>query len=317
MLSADNTVNMELIAVSAGKEMHYRYATQYVPAASQSRQGWFARTDGATAAWAKPSVKLDLGRQTALSVQNNPRQWIGTDGVAHGSGGRGGQGAHDAVVPETRAVRELLTSPQAGTAGVSTSACWTIPQTIYYNKREHFVTTQTMSGIPETVTESASATHTLGVAYKSSYGSWGANGSMSMSRSGSVSVSQTKSSSYTIYNRVNYRDYDLYCGNGTYDGTYRQPYSFYDLLTNDGSTASKTWFYHCGHHSAGQTWDTGSATNTTYAGGVDLSILNLSAQSGYGRSLNLHYKFKVAGQVCGSNPLGPASSSRVEADIYG
>lgn len=323
VLSSGNLVNLELIAVSGGKEMHYRYSSEYATGKDKaSPHGWVIRSNGADSPWARPDFRLDFGRQTAMTVGNDPRQWIGSNGAILGSGIKSARAMHNAAAPETRATRELVGSLQnrAGASAplsVSPDSCWTVPQTIYYDKKEHFVTTETMSGIPETVTESASARHTLGVAYKSAYGGWGASGSMSMTRSGSVSVSQTKSTSHTIFNRVNYRDYDMWCGSGTFNGTYRQPYSFYDLLTNDGTGVGESWFYNCGHHSAGQTWDTGSATNATYSAGVTLQIADLSAQSGYGASLNLHYKFTTAGQVCGNNSAGPANSSKVEADTYG
>ena len=48
--------------------------------------------------------------------------------------------------------------------------------------------------------------------------------------------------------------------------------------------------------------------------GVTLTILSLSAQSGYSSSLNLHYASNVKGEVCGTNPKGPLYSSQVEAD---
>ena len=194
--------------------------------------------------------------------------------------------------------------------------CLIIAGTIYYNIKEHFLTAETFGGkIPETITEgtNSSSTHTLGVAYSYSgnYGTWGANGTMSLTDSHTNQVSSTFTVPYTVYNRVNYRQY-----NGTCGGHWRRPYSFYDLLTNDGRQVGVTWQYHCTPHRVGDIWISGYAKDATVAGGVNLGILNVSAQAGYGTSVQLQYHFRVAGEVCGNSTSGPLNSSLVEADPY-
>ena len=57
-------------------------------------------------------------------------------------------------------------------------------------------------------------------------------------------------------------------------------------------------------------------TDATIGGGVNLGILSVSAQQGYGTSLQLKYRFNVAGEVCGNNSGGPLQSSLVEADPF-
>jgi hypothetical protein len=117
----------------------------------------------------------------------------------------------------------------------------------------------------------------------------------------------------TIYNRVNYRDYYWNCPHAH---TQRQPYSFYDLLTRDGKQVSISWQFHCGTHAAGTTWTTASATSATVGGGVTLPVISVSAQAGFGHSVELDYHFDKAGEICGNSKAGPISSSLLEADQY-
>src|ERR1700678_3726695 len=86
--------------------------------------------------------------------------------------------------------------------------CVSVPETIHYNIREHFITTETIGGnIPETVIEGtdSSSTATLGIATLAD-AKWSANGTASITDESADSVSVTYSVSHTIYNRVNYRD---------------------------------------------------------------------------------------------------------------
>jgi hypothetical protein len=178
------------------------------------------------------------------------------------------------------------------------------------NNPEHFTNIQTMSGIPEKVTESSSATHTLGIAVKYSGQGWSTDGTSSISRSASTSASETHSKPYSTFNGVNFRNYSNTCA----QRAEKHPYSFYDILTADGRPIGTVWFDHCGNHAKNSDWDTGTASNKTYGAGADLGVINVSAHSGYSSSLNLHYTFNVKGEVCGNSSNGPAQSSLVEAD---
>ena len=77
---------------------------------------------------------------------------------------------------------------------------------------------------------------------------------------------------------------------------------------------SENLYYNCASHASGTVWNTGSAKTVTYGTGVTLSIISLSAQSGYSTSVNLQCKFNKAGEICGNSTQGPAESSAVEAD---
>jgi hypothetical protein len=199
-------------------------------------------------------------------------------------------------------------------------SCYKIPEAIHRNLPEHFVTTYTISTgnkIPETVTEAVdkSTTHALGIGVqgKNAEGKviWTGTGSGSITYTQNHASSQTWGFARTIYNRVNYRDYKYSCPRTHIQ---REPYSIFDLLTLDGGPAPMKWFFVCGQHPAGQPWSTGNATDATIGGGVSLGPINVSAQSGFGTSVELTYNFHVRGEVCGNSPDGPAQSSIVEAD---
>jgi hypothetical protein len=117
---------------------------------------------------------------------------------------------------------------------------------------------------------------------------------------------------HTIYNRVNYHEYRFNCWNILQ----LRSYSFWDLLTNDGRQVLITWQYHCGHHPAGADWTTGSSKAATIGGGMSIGPVNVSAQAGFGSSIELDFHFNKAGEICGNSPDGPFSSSILEADQY-
>jgi hypothetical protein len=219
----------------------------------------------------------------------------------------------------TPALQQLRQSTQfASTAPAlpQPGFCWFYWGTEYYNIPEHFLNTETYGGnIPETVTEgtNSSTTATLGIGYSWSgaSGTWGASGTASITDSATYGVSSTFSTTHSVYNRVNYRDLRGTCG-----GVYREPYSFYDLLSADGGSVGITWQYNCSPHYAGDTWYSGGATDATVGGGVNLGVLSVSAQQGYGTSIQLRYRFNVSGQVCGNSSSGPLQSSLLEADPF-
>jgi alkyl sulfatase BDS1-like metallo-beta-lactamase superfamily hydrolase len=69
------------------------------------------------------------------------------------------------------------------------------------------------------------------------------------------------------------------------------------------------WHARCGFSS----WSTGSARNATWSTGVSFPGLAVSAQSGYGSSRKMTYKFASSGRICGNNSSGPLQSSQVSA----
>lgn len=178
-----------------------------------------------------------------------------------------------------------------------------------YGVTEMFTKTYSVTGIPVTVTEGTnnSTSHTLGIAVVGTGGALSASGTQTVSWS--TTMTQPNAIDANMGNRVNYRQSTIMCGS-----TYWKPYSFYDLLTVY-SYAGHVDYINCSPHAKGASWTSSNATNATFAYGVALAGISLSAQSGYGTSAQLTYNFNVAGQMCGSLVAGPASSPLVSAHL--
>jgi len=174
-----------------------------------------------------------------------------------------------------------------------------------------FAKTYSISSIPVTVTEgtNGSTTHTLGIALVSSGGGLSAAGTQTISTA--HSGNQPGAVDANVGNRVNYQQTAILCYPSL---TYWKPYSIADLLTVY-TYAGHVDYATCYPHGKGSAWTTLTATNATFAYGVALTGISLSAQSGYGTSVLLTYNFNVAGQMCGSTVNGPTDSPLVSARL--
>jgi hypothetical protein len=317
----NGTLNLELVATSGGQEM-VTYLSLDAPNLINALLGNWTLS-GTSASGPAPNVKFDFS-DGSIRVTPTPDYADEPDGPPASAV------YHDDPTPVTSQLSDLLGSLLSQVATSSSTAsssatgsssdvalqsvpyCSLVTGAIDYNHTEHFVTTYTQSGIPERVTEGKSTTHTMGVEVRPAGGSWSANGTASITKTSTASVSVSYSGPHTTYNRVNYRSYSNSCtGRQT-----KSPYSFYDMLTDDGSAVSMVSYIYCGHHPAGAVWSTGTAKSATFGAGVSVSGVSLSAQSGYSSSVDLTYTFNVKGEVCGNNQAGPLYSSRVQADIW-
>lgn len=318
-------LNLQVIAVSEGMVMQFAYSVAHAGKAWRVKGG----------ANSTPATSFDFSKRTVagtpVAAMVAPGSSTAPTGVAmkpaapkpaaRTADASPGVASATSITPATPtpALQQLRQSTQfASTAAAipMPGFCWFYWSTEYYNIPEHFLDAETYGGnIPETVIEgtNSSTTATLGIAYSYSgaSGSWGASGTASITDSSTYAVSSTFWTTYSVYNRVNYRDMRNTCG-----GVWREPYSFYDLLTADGGPVGITWQWNCGRHSPGQTWSSGSATSATIGGGVNLGVVSVSAQQGYGTNVQLTYQFNVAGEVCGNNSGGPLQSSLLEADPF-
>lgn len=302
-------VNLQVIAVSGGKTAVADYSVMPAGAAWRAEGG----TDSA------PSLSFNFATRTAT-----PPPAVAIAGASPAVASRIPitPTAVSAILERLRKATDFASTRMPVSSGphaaTPSPVCPAVPEGIYRKKPEHFVTTATEAtggNIPETVTEAVdhSTTHTLGIAYEGTFkgAKWGVDGTGSMTDDSSRSVSVTYSYPRSIYNVVNYRQYDYPCG----ALVERRPYSFYGLLDSDlGGRVGMTWFFNCISHDPSTHWVSGNATSATIEGGVSLGPINVSAQSGYGTSVMLEYEYHVHGEICGNSPDGPDSSSRVEAD---
>jgi hypothetical protein len=291
-------VNLQVIAVSGGKTAVADYSV--IPAG---------------AAW-----RVEGGSNSVPSLSFNFATRLATLPPVAGTIGTVPSQISITPQPVTAAferVRKATDFASASAPSTPGTPCGEAVVATYRDRPEHFNTTETIGGnIPETVIEgtNSSTTATLGVAvsYSIKKVKWGIDGSGSITDSSTHEVSVTYKVPYTIYNRVNYHEIWWNCWNILQ----LRPYSFWDLLTNDGKQVSITWQWHCGHHPAGADWSTGSAKAATIGGGMSIGPVSVSAQAGFGSSIELDFHFNKAGEICGNSADGPFSSSILEADQY-
>ena len=151
--------------------------------------------------------------------------------------------------------------------------------------------------------QSSGHDHTLGIGYKSSSGTWSANGTSTISYSGSAEYGRLADAN--IYNAVNYRDTHSTCG-----GTWRRPIGCYGLSTN---------FTYAGHINYpycqtvyGGTYTKNQGRNTTYANGVNIGGFSVSAQSGWNREVRITWTITARSKLCGSNSVGWLDSAMAD-----
>ena len=177
------------------------------------------------------------------------------------------------------------------------------------NKPEKFVTTHGWRHAKVTLSQgtSDSTTHTLGIAKVSTDGTLSASGTYTKSYSTGNTVTTPGLVDHIVYNRINYRKKVNTCGLAKW-----WPYSAYDFNTEQVSTYNAL-YHNCANKAEGTTWSTSTARNTTYSGGMDIGAISLSAQAGYGNSVDLRFRFAEPGEICGNLPEGPLNSTRVSA----
>jgi hypothetical protein len=307
---AHGYVNLELVAVSGGRQITYDYSVRpFAKGSPNATDSWAVM--GASDQNPAPMVDFDF---KAESVNRTPEAAddAGTSHLAPLTEKTPSGMARGTLAAAADPVASMSVSADASLTPDSVPYCYLVAGAYSYNNKEHFSTLYTESGIPATLTEGTSTTHTMGIATTLDHKSWSANGSSSITHTSTASATATYSTSHTMYNRVNYRDYSNSCTGRTM----RRPYNFYDILSNDGVNVAHAWYFNCTHHAVTGTWNTGSATEATIGAGVTLPGVTVSAQSGFSGSVDIGFKFNVPGEVCGNNSLGPLSSSVVEADIY-
>lgn len=324
--SRHGIVNFELDAVDGDRTLTYRFSARAAGGRSGSARRWRPLpTPSAAMKGAPATFRGDIGSRLAWISTDSPQTWVDDRGklVSHRDAA---EAERASVGPSTQRYAAMAADLRSYVAERGASAignadfgrvfahrapCHITLTGTVLNKVEHFVNIETMPGIPETITEEGGATHTLGVGINVGGDGWSAGGTASITRTSDSEVDVTDNNPHTETNLVDYQNFTNQCA-GRLE---KDPWKFADMLTSDGHAIAATWYTaSCGNHSAGTNWNTSDATAITFAGGVDLGVVNVSAQSGYKTSENLHYHFNTDGEVCGNNVEGPLSSSGVEAD---
>jgi len=209
----------------------------------------------------------------------------------------------------------------ATATAAGTGTCTWSASTMHYGRPEHFMNVNSWRGGKAEVTEASSASHTLGIGVT-------ADGFTTLKAGGTVTLSLTANSGTSVsagrlvnealYNKTNVRDYKLVCPLGPTGDGRRRPVSNYSFL--DGSLEHNIthtyYFSSCQGLRAHQTFSTTTAHQSTIGHGFDIGPINVSAQSGFGKSVRLVFNGTQNGFVCGSNQSGPLSSGRLDSRSF-
>jgi hypothetical protein len=258
-----------------------------------------------------PLSRFDLGTGTVWDVGNDPASWLDDNGQPFGELRRA-DAARQPVEGPSPLVRGQASSP-GGVSGFAGTPCiWVATDAWIYGANEMFDNVYSFSGALATMTQGVnnSTSHTLGILLQYPDGSFSTAGGTS-TISTSVSASSPGMADAAVWNRVNYRKYDLVCYPYLIRSEWR-PVNFHSFFTNF-TYAGDINYGNCSQQYAGGFFMTSSASNETFSWGVQLGFFQLSSQAGYGSSVSLRYNFTQHGWICGNSPQGPAQSAGLSA----
>ena len=305
----DGSINMEVIAVSGGLQQVYFFPVKLVGTGTSAR--FVSSANAADPATAR--LSFDMRGGSATNVRYAAGKWLSESGRLPSASQTERLTSADTTMP----VKPSTASIAADVAADTTPAAICLLHAGDYitRKPEHFVNVYTDNNHTAMahVTESATASHTLGVAVDFG-GTWHQSGTANISNTESVSsTSRDRQKAWSYWNKVNYRKFFDSCM-----GRYQKPASFYDILSGDlDGRVDMLWLnVSCGVKRKGDSWDTGSARAATFGAGVDLPVVDVSAQTGFGTSENVHFTFLRKGEVVGNATDGPVHSSVVEVDKF-
>lgn len=302
---AKGAVDLQLVVADETRELRFNYSVQATPTAQRKSLGrtWTALAgDTGPGRGAAPSMRVDLGQETAWETANDPADWLDATDKVFGADRRA-KAAHAAVTGRSRQIKAAAAARDGSMSTMQ--ICTVVAGDVKYNMKEHFLDVYAWSGAQGTVTESSGVDHTLGVGVTTnSGGSWSGSGTKTISLHSSGSQSSIENSS--VWNRVNYRDYSYSCA----PRTERRPLSYYDMLSNDwAQVAHVNQTASCVTKLAGASWSTSSAKNKTFGAGMDIGPINVSAQSGFNSSMDLTFNFTSKSKLCGNSSSGVVESS--------
>lgn len=190
-------------------------------------------------------------------------------------------------------------------------ACSTVGWTagIWVRHRpEAFLDVYSDIGGKATVTETSTASHTLGVGLRVDSGGWGIEGTASLQNERGASSTVTYQAGKRIFNQVNYRRFHRRCRPGfdQPEHTYREarPMGFYaqqvPALREDIGTQHWT---NCTQYWSGSYSKT-RGRNREFAGGVKLPFMSLSSTAAFSNSMIETFHITDHQYLCGSTEMG-------------
>jgi hypothetical protein len=264
------------------------------------------RTEDSTARLAgnqaPTQIRVELGSHpTVEEVGRNPADWIGADHQALGAAG-------------AAAARQVFSKSRARTRVAS--PCMSIALNEYDNGRsEEFVNTIGVLNARPIVIQKQGTDHTLGIAASAA----SSPGSFKLSGSATLSFEAAAETTYGVseraVNKVNYRKYRDGCpGNFSYKW---RPIGYHSLNAGAVSIPRPSWNandVNCTTYSSG-TYYKSRGTNVVFSAGVDLKVVDVSAEAKFSSETQLKWVFTGRAKLCGSSSSGWVSSSQAGAFV--
>jgi hypothetical protein len=164
------------------------------------------------------------------------------------------------------------------------------------------------------VVHDESTSHTLGIGVKyDGSSSWAAGGKKTVSSSFGYDSNYSIANA-AVKNKVWHRYHYASClgdDGEWYRTKYTKPAGFHSgpYYAYSPHQNHKT----CEATYAGHEYRRTSGKNGTYTGGVDLPFINLSAQSGWTSTTEVHWRFERGGKLCGSDGGSWTQARRIDA----
>jgi hypothetical protein len=212
-------------------------------------------------------------------------------------------------------------APMGVTSGSSCPAAtgyFTKTGTMKYGVSEKFARAMSTSRAPITSHQAYGSSHTLGMAFQNTSGSWSQSGTYSYQEkyggSGDVSGLVDK----WVINAVNYAQYR--CGRlytNALLGYAWLPDSINaiasNVTTSSGHVTFGTGSPRCAAYASGAVMTKTQGTNVTWSAGVGFSPISLSAQAGWSADTSLAWHIVGNVWLCGSTDSGWFPSAEAEA----
>jgi hypothetical protein len=182
------------------------------------------------------------------------------------------------------------------------------------DRQEHFLNVYTWSGVKAVVTETHGSQHSVGVGISRTGTSWSASGSVTKTWSDSNTVTAPFRNNRAVGNAINYRKFQLVCQKQN-NGWRVVPTDLDALMpaTFTRQSILTPTFRHCQPYRKGQTYTLDHQNNTTYAGGVTLGFVNLSAHAAMTRQTSETFYASKNTFICGNNNSSLNKSTQVAA----
>ncbi len=212
-----------------------------------------------------------------------------------------------------------VTAPASGATSAAAGAapdnggptCHWAATSTYKQATEFYGQADGAPGVWAHLTQTATSTHTLGIAVEGSNGAWSGSGSSSVSVTSGTS-SSTSSTNYSMrwYNTINYRGYNWICTSGSVKHTYRAVSTY--GRNSEWHQVTHPYYGYCINQRSGTNQIRHLETSYTNSGGVSLGFVSVNAELTWGSDVTEEIKFLTASQYCGTAAQGPEQSARVE-----